>query len=127
MKESVTSENVTKNEEVLKGISNFAKTIKVGSTSAINDLGTEIETNSPENDSNATTFRVCSNTLPEKTNFWTKIKNALFYEIKVELTPGQQKIEDEVNDFLYQDVTWKSFKDFLFKEVDITYKGKKVF
>lgn len=72
-------------------------------------------------------FKVASTNLPEKTGFWTKVKNALFYEIKVELTPYQQKIEDEINDFLHQEVTWKSFKSFLLKEVPITYKGKRVF
>ena len=72
-------------------------------------------------------FKVASTNLPEKTGFWTKVKNALFYEIKVELTPYQQKIEDEINDFLHQEVTWKSFKSFLLKEVPITYKGKRIF
>lgn len=72
-------------------------------------------------------FKVASTNLPEKTGFWTKVKNALFYEIKVELTPYQQKIEDEINEFLHQEVTWKSFKNFLLKEVPITYKGKRVF
>ncbi len=72
-------------------------------------------------------FKVASTNLPEKTSVWTKIKNVLFYEIKVELTPYQQKVEDEINEFLHQEVTWQSFKNFLFKEVPITYKGKRVF
>lgn len=74
-----------------------------------------------------TSFRVSQNNLPEKTGVWTKIKNALFYEIKVELTPKQQKIEDDINNFLHQEVTWQSFKNFLFQEVPITYKGKRIF
>lgn len=74
-----------------------------------------------------TSFRVAQNNLPEKTGVWTKIKNALFYEIKVELTPKQQKIEDDINAFLHQEVTWQSFKNFLFQEVPITYKGKRIF
>ena len=73
------------------------------------------------------TFRPVGTNLPEKPSAWTKVKNALFYEIKVELTPYQQKIEDEINEFLHQEVTWQSFKSFLFREVPITYKGKRVF
>lgn len=72
-------------------------------------------------------FKVAKTNLPEKTGFWTKVKNALLYEVKVELTPYQQKVEDEINDFLHQEVTWQSFKNFLFKEVPITYKGKRIF
>ena len=34
--------------------------------------------------------------LPAKTGFWSKVKSVLFYEIKVELTPYQQKVEDEI-------------------------------
>lgn len=74
-----------------------------------------------------TSFRVSQNNLPEKTGVWTKIKNALFYEVKVELTPKQQKMEDDINAFLHQEVTWQSFKNFLFQEVPITYKGKRIF
>ena len=64
--------------------------------------------------------------LPTKPSFFTKLKNVLFYEIKVELTPYEQKIEDEINDFLHQEVTWQSFKNFLFQEVEITHKGKRI-
>ena len=60
--------------------------------------------------------------LPAKTGFWNKLKSVLFYEVKVELTPYQQKIEDEINEFLYQDITWAKVKDFLFQEVTF---GKK--
>ena len=61
--------------------------------------------------------------LPTKTGFWTKIKAFLFQDISwtapitVELTPYQQKVEDEINEFLHQDVTWKKVKGFLFKEI----------
>lgn len=74
-----------------------------------------------------TAFKVASTNLPEKTGFWTKVKNVLFYEIKVELTPYQQKVEDEINEFLHQEITWKGIKEFLFQEVPITYKGKRIF
>ena len=38
-------------------------------------------------------------------------------EIKVELTPYQQKVEDEINEFLHQEVTWEKVHDLLFKEI----------
>ena len=38
-------------------------------------------------------------------------------EIKVELTPYQQKVEDEINEFLHQEITWEKVHDFLFQEV----------
>lgn len=62
--------------------------------------------------------------LPAKVSVWTKLRNVLFYEIKVELTPYQQKVEDEINEFLYQDITWKGVKKFLFQPITFG-KGKK--
>jgi len=84
-----------------------------------------------ENIANAadSTFRVCKadgTNLPAKQTFWSKLKSILTYEIKVELTPYQQKIEDEINEFLHQEVTWQKFKDFLFQDVVITTKKNKV-
>ena len=38
-------------------------------------------------------------------------------EIKVELTPYQQKVEDEINEFLHQEITWGKVHDFLFQEI----------
>jgi len=104
--------------DALKDITNVLKSATSDSSEEIMSTGSE-ET--------GTEFRVASTNLPEKTSMWTKVKNALFYEIKVELTPRQQKIEDEINEFLHQEVTWQSFKNFLFKEVAITYKGKRIF
>lgn len=124
MKETITnSENVSKNEEVLKGISNFAKTIKVGSTSNIDAL--EMDEESGEITSSK--FKVCTNTLPEKTSAWTKVKNVLCYKIEVKLTPYEQKIENEINDFLYQEITWEKVKDFFMQDIDVTFRGKKLF
>ncbi len=68
-----------------------------------------------------------SSNLPEKPSFWTKLKNVLFYEVKIELTPYQQKIEDEINDFLHQEITWKSIKAAALSEVPITFRGKRIF
>lgn len=55
--------------------------------------------------------------LPTKIGFWSKVKSVLFYDIKVELTPYQQKVEDEVNEFLHQEITWAKVKDFLFQDI----------
>ncbi len=65
---------------------------------------------------------VAEQTLPAKVGVWPKVKAFLFKEIKVELTPAQQKFEDDLNDFLHMEITWQDFKDFLFQEVTF---GKK--
>lgn len=58
-----------------------------------------------------------------KPSLWTKIRSFLFQEIdlnapiKVELTPYQQKVEDEINEFLHQEITFKGIANF--------FKGKK--
>ena len=74
-------------------------------------------------------FKPVETSLPAKQGFWSKFKafwlqdaeDFLSKEIKVELTPHQQKIEDEINEFLHQEVTWKKVHDFLFKEIEITF------
>ena len=61
--------------------------------------------------------------LPAKVGFWQKFKAFWLQdvdwnkEIKVELTPKQQKVENEINEFLHQDITWEKVHDFLFQEV----------
>ena len=76
---------------------------------------------------NAGTIR--NQDLPVKQGFWTKFKAFWLQpidwnkEIKVELTPYQQKIEDEINEFLHQEITWEKVHDFLFQEV--SFKNKK--
>lgn len=78
-------------------------------------------------DEGESTFRVCgsSTNLPAKQKgFFSKLKSVLFYEIKVELTPYQQKVEDEINEFLHQEVTWQGFKNFLFQDISFSKKGK---
>ena len=68
-------------------------------------------------------FKACeTNKLPAKPTFLSKLKSVLFYEIKVELTPYQQKVEDEINEFLHQDITWEKVRNFLFQEITF---GKK--
>ena len=77
---------------------------------------------------NAGTIR--NQDLPVKRGFWSKFKAFWLQEIdwnkeiKVELTPYQQKVEDEVNDFLHQQITWDKVHDFLFQEVKFG-KGNK--
>lgn len=73
---------------------------------------------------NAGTIRQAgSSNLPVKTGFWNKFKAFWLQEIdwnkeiKVELTPYQQKVEDEINEFLHQEVTWSGVKNFLFQEI----------
>lgn len=64
-------------------------------------------------------------TLPTEINTWTKVKNFLCYEIKVELTPKQEKIFKEVRDFWHQEITKEDVKEVLFHE--ITWQGTKDF
>ena len=75
---------------------------------------------------NAGTIR--NTNLPIKSGFWSKFKAFWLQEvdwkkeIKVELTPYQQKVEDEINEFLHQEITWEKVHDFLFQEITF---GKK--
>lgn len=77
-------------------------------------------------------FKPVDTTLPVKQGFWSKFKAFwlqdaeafLAQEIKVELTPKQQKMEREINEFLYQEVTWQKIHDFLFQEVTFGKKNK---
>ena len=77
---------------------------------------------------NAGTIR--NTNLPIKSGFWSKFKAFWLQEvdwkkeIKVELTPYQQKVEDEINEFLHQEITWEKVHDFLFQ--DITFGKKNV-
>ena len=80
-----------------------------------------------ENNNNSGVFG-SFDTIPQnkaitKQGLWSKIKAFLFQEvdlnakIQVELTPYQQKVEDEINDFLHQDISFKSIANL--------FKGKK--
>ena len=68
--------------------------------------GASFSTENANTNSNETVFRkVESDSLPTKQSIWTKIRSFLFQDldlyapVKVELTPYQQKVEDEINDF----------------------------
>ena len=58
-----------------------------------------------------------------KQGLWSRVKAFLFQEIdltapiKVELTPYQQKVEDEINEFLHQEVTFKGIANFFKKSI----------
>lgn len=58
--------------------------------------------------------------LPTKVNGWTKIKNFLFQDVTIELTPKQEKVFKEVHDFWHQDITWQKVKDFWLQDIEIT-------
>ena len=86
--------------------------------------GVEIPKNDENNQQNAGTIRQTENkNLPTKVGFWSKFKAFWLQEIDwnkeiiVELTPYQQKVEDEINEFLHQEITWDKVHDFLFQEV----------
>ena len=80
------------------------------------------------NEENKVFTKVEAGSLPTKPSVWSKIRSFLFQEIdltapiKVELTPYQQKVEDEINEFLHQEITWGKVHNFLFQEITF---GKK--
>lgn len=65
------------------------------------------------NEENKVFTKVETDSLPSKPSVWTKIRSFLFQEIdlsapiKIELTPYQQKIENEINEFLHQEISFK--------------------
>ena len=79
-------------------------------------------------------FKPVDTTLPATQGFWSKFKafwlqdagEFLTQEIKIELTPKQQKMEREINEFLYQEVTWEKIHKFLFKSITLGKKNKDV-
>ena len=72
-----------------------------------------------------------SSNLPVKTGMWTSVKNFLFQEIDLnkpivlELTPREEKVLNEVHNFLFQEVKFPELHDFLFQEITLFGKGKK--
>lgn len=56
---------------------------------------------------------------------WSKFKSFLFKEIKLELTPKQEKVFKEVHDFWHYDITGEDVKKVLLHE--ITWQGTKDF
>lgn len=106
-------------------VSKFFSIEEGNNASGLNGVPEELNNNNG-NEGAESAFKVCTNNLPAKPTFFTKLKNVLFYEIKVELSPYEQKIEDEINEFLHQEITWEKVKNFLFQEVEITFRGKRI-
>lgn len=83
----------------------------------------EIVTNEAQENVQENAGTIRNTALPTKVGFWQKFKTFWLQEIdwnkeiKVVLTPKQQKIEDEINEFLHQEITWEKVHDFLFQEV----------
>lgn len=88
-----------------------------------NENVTNGEANVEETTLEAGTIRNTALPTKVKSGFWTRFKAFWLQdidwkkEIKVELTPYQQKVEDEINEFLHQEITWEKVKKFLFREV----------
>jgi len=119
VKNDLTQESL---DESIKELAEALKSINA-SSEEIDLSGTgEVSNNEP-----SSSFKVAGSNLPAKPSIWTKMKNVLFYEIKVELTPYQQKIENEINEFLHAPITWKSLKEAALSEVPITFRGKRIF
>ena len=63
------------------------------------------------------------NNLPTKIGIWSKVKSFLFQEINLskpivlELTPKEEKVLNEVHDFLFQEIRFPELHDFLFQEI----------
>ncbi len=64
--------------------------------------------------------RMNTSNLPTEVSIWTKIRNFLFQDMELELTPKQEKVFQEVHDFWHQEITGEKVKNFLFKEIEIT-------
>ena len=70
----------------------------------------------PINENNVITNQFDS-AVPSKISTWTKIKNFLFQDITVELTPRQEATFKAINDFWHQEITDEQIHSFLFQEV----------
>lgn len=91
--------------------------------------GVELESSQQQaGQEKAGTIRQVGSNLPTKVGFWNKFKAFWLQdidwnrEIKVELTPYEQKVENEINEFLHQEITWEKVHDFLFQEVSFRSK-----
>ncbi len=96
---------------------------------SINEGGVNMQEENPlENTVQENVGTIRNKNLPVTTGFWQKFKDFWLQEIdwnkeiKVVLTPAQQKVEDEINAFLHQEITWAKVHDFLFQEIKF---GKK--
>ena len=53
-----------------------------------------------------------NNNLPSEISVWTKVRNFLFHDIKLDLTPKQEKVFQEVHDFGHKKLQDKMFMTF---------------
>ena len=56
--------------------------------------------------------------VPSKISTWTKIKNFLFQDITVELTPRQEATFKAINDFWHQEITTEQVQGFMFQKIN---------
>ena len=89
--------------------------------------GVQTENTSTTEGTTTTTATSSTTNLPVTRSFWSNMKAFWLQEIdlkqkidwkreiKVELTPYQQKVENEINEFLHQDITWEKFRNFITK------------
>ena len=101
------------------GSANFGESAFGGATYGEGNTSTTGET---AGTTDGTIFtKVDAGSLPVKPSIWTRIRSFLFQEIdwtapiKVELTPYQQKVEDEINEFLHQEISFKGFINLITK------------
>lgn len=55
--------------------------------------------------------------VPAKISTWTKIKNFLFQDITVELTPKQEATFKAINDFWHQEIDEHAVHNFMFQKI----------
>ena len=55
--------------------------------------------------------------VPAEINTWTKIKNFLFQEVRVELTPRQAEVFNSINSFWHQEITDEQANAFIFQKM----------
>jgi hypothetical protein len=112
MEEKISSEvtQATQSEKIVKNVTNVLKKVSIDAIGNDESIGTI---------GNSSKFKVCTSTALTKPTVWSKIKRVLLTEITVELTPYQQKVENEVNEFLHKEITWQSIKAFWTQEIKI--------
>lgn len=99
---------------------------QAGNVTEFGTIGTDFGTTNYSGEVVENAGSIKNTNLPVKNGFWSKFKAFWLQEIdwnkeiKVVLTPAQQKVEDEINEFLHQEITWEKVHDFLFQEVKFT-------
>ena len=116
----------TDNVSTTESTTTTGTTSTAGTTNTTDTTSTSSAASVTSNISNTSTVSATTN-LPVTRSFWSNMKAFWLQEIdlkkkidwkreiKVELTPYQQKIEDEINEFLHQDITWEKFRNFITK------------